>query len=182
MGWSVPVGSAAAGLSGSSEVSETLRTRASRRAVMRRTLTLPTRFLGSAPAGLEARVFQVGMGFVSQARAEVRATGDPGPGAVAGSAGWFDAARGVLTLNRDPQDPERRILECAKANHGRSGWGAALTPRHARGGRFAGFALAERMDPAALREWRAGVAAAARAKGKPVRAAKAAAATGLVEW
>lgn len=98
------------------------------------------------------------------ARTEARATGDPGPGAVAGSAAWYDAARGVLTLTRDPQDPERRILEAAKANHGRSGWGAALAPRETVGGRFAGFELAERLDPAALRTWKREAAAAVRSR------------------
>lgn len=57
------------------------------------------------------------------ARNEVRAGGTPGAGAVAGSAQWFDAARGVVYLTRTLTG---RTLECLKANHGRAGWGVAL--------------------------------------------------------
>ena len=58
------------------------------------------------------------------ARNEARAGGNPGAGAVAGAAQWFDAARGVLYLRRG-EDGER-ALECLKANHGRTGWRRAL--------------------------------------------------------
>lgn len=50
----------------------------------------------------------------SRARAE---GGDPDAGAVAGSAAWHDAARGVLTLERD-QSGETCLLHCVKANYG----------------------------------------------------------------
>ena len=64
-----------------------------------------------------------------------RATDEPGPGAVAGSATWFDAARGLLYLTwkaakHDDRDTERRReLRCIKANHGRSGWSVTLNER-----------------------------------------------------
>ena len=60
------------------------------------------------------------------ARNEAKAGGDPGAGAVAGSAAWFDACRGVLYLRPDPVDRDRWLLECTKANYGRTGWGALL--------------------------------------------------------
>lgn len=50
----------------------------------------------------------------SRARAE---GGDPDAGAVAGSAAWHDAARGVLTLERD-RSSKTCILHCVKANYG----------------------------------------------------------------
>ena len=58
------------------------------------------------------------------ARNEARAGGSPGAGAVAGSAQWFDAARGVLYLHTAPGG---RLLACEKANHGRAGWGLELS-------------------------------------------------------
>lgn len=100
------------------------------------------------------------------ARTLARESGDPGPGAIAGSASWYDAARGVLTLTRDPSDPEARILECAKANHGRSGWGAKLRERFIGSGRWAGFETAEHLTPADLRARKREAAAAARARPK----------------
>ena len=51
---------------------------------------------------------------------------DPGAGMVAGSAAWYDGARGVLSLMRDPLGSDNRLLECVKANYGRTGWGARL--------------------------------------------------------
>lgn len=73
------------------------------------------------------------------ARAEVRAGGEPGAGAVAGSATWHDAARGVLYLTRSAEGPR---LDCIKSNYGRSGWTVQLAERFAHGGRFAGFEVA----------------------------------------
>lgn len=63
------------------------------------------------------------------ARNEARAGRDPGAGAVAGSASWYDAARGVLYLRREPGNSGRRLLECLKSNYGPSGWGAVLQER-----------------------------------------------------
>ena len=53
---------------------------------------------------------------------------DPGAGVVAGSAAWYDGARGVLSLARCPSSDDR-LLECVKANYGRTGWGARLRER-----------------------------------------------------
>ena len=58
------------------------------------------------------------------ARNATRWGGDPGAGAVAGSASWFDAARNVLYLRRISE--AERLLESLKSNHGRPGWGAVL--------------------------------------------------------
>lgn len=71
------------------------------------------------------------------ARNEARAGGDPGAGAVAGSATWFDAARGVLYMCREGDGD--RVLTCIKANYGRTGWRAQLTERTDTAGRFVGF-------------------------------------------
>ena len=46
---------------------------------------------------------------------------DPGAGAVAGSAAWYDGARGVLTLVPDPAARGSRLLVAIKANYGRTG-------------------------------------------------------------
>ena len=56
---------------------------------------------------------------------------DPGAGMVAGSAAWYDGARGVLSLMRDPLGSDDRLPECVKANYGRTGWGARLAERTA---------------------------------------------------
>ena len=88
-----------------------------------------------------------------QARAEAAAGGRPGPGAVAGSATWYDAARGVLHLareaNTNPDEPlsGRRTLRCEKANYGRSGWTVKLE-EDMRAGRFVGFKTADAAGPA----------------------------------
>ena len=74
------------------------------------------------------------------ARNEARAGRDPGAGAVAGSASWYDAARGVLYLRREPGNSSRRLLECLKSNYGPSGWGAVLQERMA-GERLAALEL-----------------------------------------
>lgn len=73
------------------------------------------------------------------ARNEAAAGGDPGAGAIAGSATWYDGVRGVLYLRRPPTDPTGRLLECLKANYGPTGWTAELQPRRSPTGRFAGF-------------------------------------------
>ena len=83
------------------------------------------------------------------ARNEARAGGDPGAGAVAGSATWYDAARGVLYMRRDPNNHDFRLIECLKANHGRARWGARLGERF-EGGEFAGLELRDRLDPDAM--------------------------------
>lgn len=80
-------------------------------------------------------------------RNEAKGGGDPGAGAVAGSSAWFDAARGVLYLRRDPQSFDNRILECLKANYGQTGWGATLVESRTPGGAFAGLKLAARLTP-----------------------------------
>ena len=80
------------------------------------------------------------------ARAAAGESGDPGPGAVAGSATWTDAARGVLYLSwkgklADRDTDRRRELRCVKANYARSGWTVSLDER-IKGGRFEGFEVA----------------------------------------
>ena len=74
---------------------------------------------------------------------------DPGAGIVAGSAAWYDGARGVLSLARDPASDDR-LLECVKANYGRTGWGARLRERTGAGGAFRGLILGARMARADL--------------------------------
>ena len=69
------------------------------------------------------------------ARNEARQGGEPGAGAVAGSAAWHDGARGVLYLLRRENCRE---LTCIKANYGPSGWVVPLVER-SHEGQFAGF-------------------------------------------
>ena len=69
---------------------------------------------------------------------------DPAAGVVAGSAAWYDGARGVLSLARDPAGGDDRLLECVKANYGRAGWGARLRERTVNGA-FRGLTLGVRM-------------------------------------
>ena len=71
------------------------------------------------------------------ARNEAALGGNPGAGAVAGSATWYDAARGVLYLHH--YGP-RRLLRCIKANHGRAGGGWLLREVETERGWFQGFA------------------------------------------
>ena len=72
---------------------------------------------------------------------------DPGADLVAGSAAWYDGARGVLSLVVDPEPGSSdRLLQCVKANYGRTGWGARLIERTGPGGAFRGLALGARMD------------------------------------
>lgn len=85
------------------------------------------------------------------ARNAVRSGEDPGAGVVAGSAAWYDGARGVLSLMRDPvRESDDRLLECVKANYGRTGWGARLSERTAAAGTFRGLKLKARLDRADL--------------------------------
>ena len=67
-------------------------------------------------------------------RNQANAGEDPGAGAVAGSATWFDAARSVLYLSR--RGDGARVLSCLKANHGRTGWTVTLRERRDTSGRF----------------------------------------------
>ena len=97
---------------------------------------------------------------------------DPGAGAVAGSAAWYDGARGVLTLVPDPTARGGRLLVAIKANYGRTGWGAQLTERF-EAGRFRGLELQARMGKAEVNQWREGVEEKAKrekAKRKSVKA------------
>ena len=75
------------------------------------------------------------------ARNEAKASGRPGAGAVAGSSGWFDRARGVAYLHQD--DEGRRTLQCEKVNHGPNWGSVTLTERRNGDGRFAGFTTAD---------------------------------------
>ena len=85
-------------------------------------------------------------------RNSTRLGAEPGAGAVAGSAAWYDGARGVLALFPDPRERKDRILECLKANYGPYGWGAKLTERA--GESYSGHRLALRMSADELESWR----------------------------
>jgi len=74
-------------------------------------------------------------------RADIAAGAAPGAGSIAGSAAWWDGPRGVLTVARIPDGLR---IECAKSNHGSTGWGADLKTR-SDAGDFTGF------DPEPLR-------------------------------
>ena len=107
----------------------------------------------------EARQAECGVLVVSHstkaARNALRCGDDPGAGVVAGSAAWYDGARGVLSLEEAPDNPGARILECVKANYGRKGWGTILNERTTDGGAFAGLELES--DPnrlARVKDWR----------------------------
>ena len=94
----------------------------------------------------EAKAAECGVLIVAHdtkgARNAVRAGEDPGAGAVAGSATWFDAARGVLYMRAGVgEQADRRIVECVKANHGRAHWGVELAEDYTAKGGFCGFRL-----------------------------------------
>ena len=91
---------------------------------------------------------------------------DPGADAVAGSAVWYDAPRGVLALYDDPLTDGDRIVECIKANRGRRRWGARIRERRDDAGRFAGLELDRPLTPDTLREWKADVRARLEAERK----------------
>ena len=69
----------------------------------------------------------------------------PGAGIVAGSAAWYDACRGVLTLERDPAGGPDRLLSADKLNYGRDGWGARLVERRDPDGAYRGLELGARL-------------------------------------
>ena len=71
---------------------------------------------------------------------------DPGAGVVAGSAAWYDGARGVLSV----VGSDDRLLECVKANYGRTGWGARLRERTGAAGAFRGLELVTSLNRAEL--------------------------------
>ena len=99
------------------------------------------------------------------ARDATRRGDDAGAGVVAGSASWFDGARGVLSLVGDPEpESSDRLLTCVKANYGRTGWGARLTERLGPGGAFRGLELGASMG-------RDDIEAAKRPAAKPGKAA-----------
>ena len=83
------------------------------------------------------------------ARDAIRRGENRGAGVVAGSAAWYDGSRGVLALIHDPAGGDDRLLECVKANYGRTGWGARLVERE-RAGAFRGLKLGTRLTGEAL--------------------------------
>ena len=93
---------------------------------------------------------------------------DPGAGAVAGSAAWYDGARGVLTLMPDPTEWGARLLVAIKANYGRTGWGADLRERF-KAGKFRGLELQARMDAAEVNQWRAALEAQAKRESREAK-------------
>lgn len=72
------------------------------------------------------------------ARNLVREGGQPGAGAVAGSAAWHDAARGVMYMRQDVQH-DAKVVTIEKCNHGRAGWGVVLAERYGPGGEYRGL-------------------------------------------
>ena len=72
------------------------------------------------------------------ARNLVREGGQPGAGAVAGSAAWHDAARAVMYMRQDVQ-PDAKVVTIEKCNHGRAGWGVVLAERYGPGGEYRGL-------------------------------------------
>ncbi len=100
----------------------------------------------------------------------------PDAGAIAGSAAWFDAARGVLVLVPHPSDPKRKLLECVKANHGPAYWAAELEAATTEGGSWAGLMFAGKMyDGHTVTEMRREAKRTAEAKAKATRERNAAA-------
>ena len=89
---------------------------------------------------IEALAVQCGVLLVAHdtkaARNSSREGDNPGAGAVAGSATWFDAARGVMYMIRTNT---ARHLMAVKSNYGRAGWSIALHERTNEAGEFAGF-------------------------------------------
>ena len=83
------------------------------------------------------------------ARTQASEGGNPGAGVVAGSSAWFDGARGVLALQRQPKNPERLVMRAAKCNYGPTGWGALLRERNGSG--FAGYQLLRPLSREELR-------------------------------
>ena len=99
----------------------------------------------------ESERLNVGVLIVShdtkEARRAAAGGGKPGAGAVAGSATWFDAARGILYLYRDPHTEGGRMLQCLAVNHGRDEWGADLAGvTNVPGVDFAGYELRGNLD------------------------------------
>ena len=91
--------------------------------------------------------------------------GDPGANAIAGSAQWHDAARGVLYMRRACARSGHRLIECTKANYGRIGWGARLAEDQGAGGALRSLKLANRLDPDAMAAARGASAKAPREAG-----------------
>ena len=95
----------------------------------------------------EATAAGCGVLVVAHSTKADREANGAGPGAVAGAATWFDAARGVLRLSWKATTQEgrgtdrRRELRCIKANYGRSGWAVPLCEKPGRSG-FGGFVVA----------------------------------------
>ncbi len=81
-----------------------------------------------------------------------------------GSAAWYDAARGVLVLARDPLSKSERVVFSAKANYGRTGWGARLKECK-KDGEF-GLKLKEQMTEKDVDEWQKEVRKKNSRKGK----------------
>ena len=71
------------------------------------------------------------------------------PGAVSGSAAWFDAARGVMVMQfakDSPPDVGIRTLSLPKVNYGHGRIGCSMAPERLHGGAIVGFSLAGKWD------------------------------------
>lgn len=106
-------------------------------------------FLGALAA--EARRAQCGVLLVAHStkagRDLARQGEDPGAGIIAGSAAWYDGARGVLSLTKESTpdgQSQTRKLRCEKANYGPSGWEISLVGQSGPGSSWQGFKVARR--------------------------------------
>ena len=106
--------------------------------------------------------------------------GDVGPHAVAGSAQWMDASRGVLFMRG--QGPGRAVIECVKSNHGPVDWAVELNAdmrkREPKPERFAGWKRRMRYNP---EEWAARKEQWKKEKAKPKGEKEATTATPMPE-
>ena len=100
---------------------------------------------------------------------------DVGPHAVAGSAQWMDASRGVLFMRG--QGPKRAVIECVKSNHGPVGWAveldADIRKREPKPARFAGWKKRHRYSPHEWAELQEQREEAKKAKAEEARKARA---------
>ncbi len=87
------------------------------------------------------------------ARDALQQGADPGAGVVAGSAAWYDAARGVLTLYRGLKGAY--LLHCVKSNYGQVGWGHELHEQY-EGPAWRGLRAKDpgAVNPDGVEEWR----------------------------
>ena len=108
--------------------------------------TIETGPIRSFVTAMGRRAQEIGAAVLMVAHANKAARNEthPGPGAVAGSAAWYDTSRGVLYLRRDRAEHAVRILSCIKSNYGRSGWGMRLREQYGESGIYKGLKVTSR--------------------------------------